>query len=642
MLQTIRERAQGWIAWVIVVFISIPFALWGIQSYLGVGSEPVVATVNGTEITTRELDDHYRNFRVHLRDQLGAVYRPELFDDQTMRGQVLDRMIRNTLLIQTAESLGLRVSDRELRSAILSDPAFQKDGRFDKATYRRMLELQGQTPHQYEDALRRKIVSTQLARAIVATEVLLDGELAEAIRLDRQQRRLSLVSVPKSAFLDDTPVSDEEITAYYESHRSQFQIPERILVRYLVLDAQSIAPAEIPGEQELRERYQAERDRFTRPEKRRVRHILIALDAGADMAEETAAKANITEIRERIAGGEDFAAVTKELSQDPGSAERGGDLGLIQQELLDPPFAEVAFALPMGRLSEPIRTRFGYHLIEVTAIDPQQTKPFEAVRSELIADLEQRSGERLYFELAERLANLSYESPDSLEPAAAALDLELQTSDWIDRFAGEGLLAHPKILAAAFSNEVLVAGHNSDLIEPDPDRLQAVVLRVLEHEEATAKPLDRVRDEIAAILHDQRAAAAAAAKAAELMDALATGEDPAVVSGDYQVEKFGLTTRDATQIPAQIRDFAFALVRPDQGGISYGSLSIDGGDSAVVILTEVVDGSLQGLDEVLGKRTREDLARGIGGAYYAGLVADLESRAAITRRAWGDMTKEAE
>jgi len=149
MLQTIRERAQGWIAWVIVVFISIPFALWGIQSYLGVGSEPVAATVNGTEITTRELDDHYRNFRVHLRDQLGAVYRPELFDDQTMRGQVLDRMIRNTLLIQTAESLGLRVPDRELRSAILSDPAFQKDGRFDKATYRRMLELQGQTPHQY-------------------------------------------------------------------------------------------------------------------------------------------------------------------------------------------------------------------------------------------------------------------------------------------------------------------------------------------------------------------------------------------------------------------------------------------------------------------------------------------------------------
>jgi len=353
MLQTIRERAQGWIAWVIVIFISIPFALWGIQSYLGVGAETVVATVNGTDITARELDDHYRNFRAHLRDQLGAAYRPELFDDQTMRGQVLDRMIRDTLLIQTAESLGLRASDRELRSAILSDLAFQKDGRFEKATYRRMLELQGQTPHQYEDALRRQIVNTQLARAIVATEVLLDGELAEAIRLDRQQRRLSLVSVSKSAFLDDTPVSDEEITAYYESHRSQFQIPERIRVRYLVLDAQSIAPAEIPGEQELRERYQAEKDRFTRPEKRRVRHILIALDAGADTAEEIAAKANIAEIRERIAGGEDFAAVTKELSQDPGSAERGGDLGLIQRELLDPALAEVAFALPVAGSASP-------------------------------------------------------------------------------------------------------------------------------------------------------------------------------------------------------------------------------------------------------------------------------------------------
>ncbi len=639
MLQTIRERAQGWIAWVIVIFISIPFALWGIQSYLGVGAEPVIATVNGAEITARELDDHYRDFRARLRDRLGAAYRPELFDDQKMRGQVLDRMIRDTLLMQTAETLGLRASDQELRSAILSDPAFRKDGRFDQATYRHMLELQGQVPHRFEDILRRQIVSTQLARAIVATELLLDGELAEAVRLDRQQRHLSSIRVPKSVFMDDTPVSDEKITAYYESHRSQFQIPERIRVQYLVLDAESIVPTEVPDEQELRERYQAEKDRFTRPERRRVRHILIALDAGADETGETAAKANIAEIRTRIADGEDFAAVAEELSQDPGSAGQGGNLGLIERESLDPAFAQVAFTLPVGRLSEPVRSRFGYHLIEVTAIDPEQTKPFEAVRNELIADLEQRSNESLYFELAERLANLSYESPDSLEPAAAALELELRTSTWIDRSGGEGLFAYPKVLAAAFSDEVLVAGNNSDLIEPEPNRLQAVVLRVPEHEEATAEPLDAVRDEIAAILRDQRAAAAAAAaaKAAEL----AAGGDPAATGGDYQVEEFGLVTRDAAQVPAQIRDFAFALERPDQGGTSYGSLSLDRGDSAVVILAEVLDGSLQGLDEAVRERTRKGLAQGIGHAYYAGLVADLESRADITRTSSGNMAEEA-
>lgn len=640
MLQTIRERAQGWIAWVIVIFISIPFALWGIQSYLGVGTEPVVATVNGTEITEREFDHHYRGFRARLRERLGAAYRPGLFDDNLMRGQVLDQMIRDALLMQTAEELGLRASDRELRGSILSDPAFRKDGHFDNATYEHMLELQGMVPQQFEDELRRQIVSTQLLRAIVATEILPDRELDAAVRLDRQQRRLSFIRVPKSAFLSEEPVSDAEVTAYYEANRSQFQIPERIQVRYLVLDTESIAPPEIPGEQELREHYEAEKDRFTQPERRRVRHILIALDPGADEVEENAAKADIAEIQERITGGEDFTALAKELSQDPGSATQGGDLGFIKPGLLDPALDQAAFALDAGQLSEVIRSRFGYHLIEVTEIDPGETQPFEAVKRELITDLEQRGNEGLFFESAERLANLSYESPDSLEPAAEALGLELQTSDWIDRSGGEGILAHPKVLAAAFSDEVLLEGNNSDLIEPDHDRLQAVVLRVLEHEEAAAKPLDAVRDEITTILRDKRAADAAAAKAAELTEALTAGGTLSEIVGDYQVEDFGLVARDAEQIPTQILDFAFTLSRPGRGDENYGSLSLNNGDGAVVILTEVVDGSLEDLDEASRDRMRKGLTQDIGRACYENLLADLESRADITRSSLGKVTEE--
>jgi len=640
MLQTIRERAQGWIAWVIVIFISIPFALWGIQSYLGVGAEPVVATVNGTEITERELDHHYRGFKARLRERLGAAYRPELFDDNLMRGQVLDQMIRDSLLMQTAAALGLRASDRELRGSILSDPAFRKDGHFDNATYEHMLELQGMVPQQFEDELRRQIVSTQLLRAIVATEILPDRELEAAVRLDRQQRRLSFIRVPTSAFLSEEPISDAEVTAYYESNRSRFQIPERIRVRYLVLDAGSIAPPEVPGEQELREHYEAEKDRFTQPERRRVRHILIALDPGADEVEEDAAKADSAEIRGRITDGEDFAALAKELSQDPGSATQGGDLGFIERGLLDPALDQAAFALDAGRLSEVIRSRFGYHLIEVTEIDPGETKPFEAVQRELIADLEQRSNEGLFFESAERLANLSYESPDSLEPAAEALGLELQTSDWIDRSGGEGILAHPKVLAAAFSDEVLLEGNNSDLIEPDHDQLQAVILRVPEHEEAAAKPLDAVRDEITTILRDKRAADAAAAKATELTEALTAGGALSEIAGDYQVEDFGLVARDAEQIPAQILDFAFTLSRPNRGNESYGSLSLNNGDGAVVILGEVVDGSLEDLDEAIRDRMRKGLTRDIGRAYYQDLLADLEDRADITRSPSGRMTEE--
>lgn len=631
MLQTIRERAQGWIAWVIVILISIPFALWGIQSYLGVGAEPVAATIDGTEITKRELDYRYREVRARLREQLGAAYRPELFDEKTMRAEVLEQMIREKVLLQASEALGLRASNRELREAISSNPGFQKDGRFDNETYERMLKLQGMAPLQFEENLRRSIVGTQLSRAVVATEILLDRELEEGVRLDRQQRSLSFVRVPKADFLTDAPVSDEEVSSYYELNRSQFQIPERIQVQYLVLDAESIAPAEIPSEEELRERYEAEKERFTQPERRRVRHILVALSAGADDAAEDAAKAKVGEIRARITAGEDFAALAKELSEDPGTAGQGGDLGLIERGLMDPAFDQAAFALEANQLSKAVRSQFGYHLIEVTEIEGGAVKPYEEVRDLLIADLEKRGNEGKFFDWAERLANLSYESPDSLDSAAETLGLTLQTSDWIDRSGGEGIFAYPKVIAAAFSDDVLRAGNNSDLIEPERNQLVAVVLRVQEHEEAAIKPLEEVREEIVTILYDKRAVDEAAARAAELVKALDAGEAQSLVIGDYEIEELGLVARDAVQVPAAIRDFAFALARPMPGEVSYGSLSLPGGDGAAVILTEVVDGSLQDLDEAARNQTRKGLAREIGRAYYEDLLASLERRAKIER-----------
>jgi peptidyl-prolyl cis-trans isomerase D len=328
--------------------------------------------------------------------------------------------------------------------------------------------------------------------------------------------------------------------------------------------------------------------------------------------------------------------LAKELSQDPGSAAQGGDLGLIERGLMDPAFDQVAFALEVGQLSKVVRTRFGYHLIEVTEIEPSETKSFEAVRDRLIAELQEHNKEARYFDRAERLANLSYESPDSLEPAAEALGLPLQTSDWIDRSGGEGILAHPKVIAAAFSDEVLGEGNNSDLIEPERDRLQAIVLRVLQHREASVKPLDEVRDEIVSILRDKKAADAAAAKAAALADALSAGEDLSAAAGDYKVTELGLVTRDAVQMPAEIRDLAFSLPHPGQDGKSYGSLSLAGGDAAMVILSEVVDGSLEDMDEETRDRVRKSLTQDIGRAYYEDLLAGLERRADIERRPLGE------
>jgi peptidyl-prolyl cis-trans isomerase D len=636
MLQSIRERAQGWIAWAIVILISIPFALWGIQSYLGVGSEPVVAIVNGVEITQRQLDMRYQETRMRMRERLGAAYRPELFDEKTMRAQVLDDMIQENLLLQVSHDLGLRASDQELRTAIFSNPAFQKDGRFDKDTYDRMLELQGTRGIQFEEGLRRRIVGTQLQRALAASELVTDTEIAEAVRIDRQQRRVNFVRLPKSRFMSDEPISEGDIRAYYDQHQDRYQSPERVKLSYLVLDAESIGAAQTPNEdeEELRRIYEEEAERFTQPEQRRARHILVTLDANADGQTEADAKARIDEVRSRILAGEDFAALAKELSEDPGSASQGGDLGLFGRGIMDPAFEQAVFSAEQGQLGEPVRSQFGYHLIEVTEIEKGSVKPFEEVRGELAAEAAKSSSEGLFFDFAERLANFAYENPDSLEPAAEALGIELKTSDWIDRRGGEGVLANPRVAAAAFSDEVLREGMNSDLIEPEPDVLQAVVVRVIEHEEEAPKSLDSVREDIVASIRDERAAQAAKAAADEMLVRVEAGEALSVASGeDLEVTDAGLVDRSSGQLPPEVRTLAFTLPRPEASGVaSFGVSALVNGDAALVSVIEVIDGAVDQLNEAERTQAKGELERMISTSNYERMLADMESRADVERK----------
>ena len=631
MLQEIRERAQGWIAWAIVILITIPFALWGIQSYLGVGSEPIVATVNGTEIKTRDLDMRVEETRMRMRERLGAAYRPELFEGAALRDQVLEGMIQEQLLLQSSHDIGLRASSLELQGAILANPAFQRDGRFDKESYDRMLQMQGISPLQYEDSLRQRIVGTQIQRALAASELVTEQELAESVRLDRQQRRLSYLRLPKAEFRDETPLPEEEIQAWYESHADRYRTPERVKLTYLVLEAAKLDAGQPVAEEALRERYAEQLETFRTPEQRRARHILVTLEPGADDAAEAEAKARAEAIRARLMAGEAFASVAQEVSQDPGSAAQGGDLGLFGKGVMDPAFEGAAFALNVGQVSEPVRSPFGYHLIEVTEVQPESLKPFEEVRDQLATEVSQGSSESAFYDMAERLANLVYEHPDSLEPAATALGLPLQTSDWLGREGGADLLANPKVVAAAFSDEVLREGTNSDLIEPEPEVLQAIVLRVTEHEEAAPKPLAEVREEIITTLRDRKAADAAQAAAKAMVERLQAGESLASLAGNQSVTETGLVARDTAEVPAEILGLAFTLPRTAVGVPSYGFKAASGGDAVVVAVIEVVDGDPASLDETARQGVNRELAQVLGSSYFDTLLKDMAFRAKIER-----------
>ena len=631
MLQAIRERAQGWLAWVIVGLISIPFALWGIQSYLGVGGEPVVAKVNGVEITDRDLSRRAQQARSELRERLGAAYDPALFEEGRLRAEVLDDMIRQTLLLDVSNRIGMRVSDEEVRLQILSEPAFQRDGRFDRESYERLLRLQGLSPAQFEEQLRQQLIGNQLLRAVVGSELMTSRELGDYRRLVGQTRELSYAVMPAADFRSDAPIADDVIQAFYEANAARFQSPEMVKLDYLVLDVGELAKGTEIGDEELLRLYEEDQSRFGRAEQRSVRHLLVTVPQDADDASAQAVEAQVQAIRERILAGEAFDEVARSESQDPGSASEGGSLGTIEQGIMDPVFDSVAFALPEGELSQPVRTRFGYHLIEVTEIIPAAVKPFDEVKEELRAEVSRQRAESLFYDLGERLANVAYETPDSLEPAADELGLTLLQSDWIGRTGGEGVLAHPRVTGAAFSDEVLVGRTNSDLIEPERDVLRAVVLRVADHRVAAIRPLEEVRDEIVEELRAERAREAALQAASTSFEQLRQGVSWSEAMPSAVVETPGPVGRDLASVPASVRQLAFTLPAPVEGGASVGTTLLENGDVAVIQVTEVKDGEATPSEGASPASESEMLAQLLGRHVYNGMLGDMQLRAKVER-----------
>ncbi len=624
MLQNIRDKAQGWIAYGIVILISVPFALWGIQEYLGLGSEPVVAKVNGVEITERALDTQFQNFRQQLREQLGGAYRPEMFDDKLLRQEVLNRMIRDELVQQASDKMGLRVNDAEVQAAVIAMPAFQKEGRFDQQAFERAVRQQGMTPAGFMERVRSSLLAQQLNLAVTAGTFVTPYEQAEVERLMNQQREFAYFVVPASDYLVESEISENQITAYYTDHPAEFAVPERVKLRYIHLDVAAAGGTLEVTDEQLGDYYGKNQEKFRTTEQRKASHILILLPENADEAAVAEAKGKIEALRERLTQGADFAELARAESQDPGSAANGGDLGYFGKGVMDPAFEAATFALETGQLSEPVRSSFGFHLIKLEDIRAGGGKPFELAKPEVERAYRKAEGERLYFEMAERLADLSYDDPKSLEPAANELGLKIQESDWVTRDHGVGILGSPKVLAAAFSDDVLNENNNSELIELDNE--SAIVLRVEEHQEASTQPLDEVKARIVETLRKQKAEAQAQAEAEKRQQEIEGGAPLQQVAGAYAVTGPVSLGRNDRSVPAALSGAVFSSPKPAEGGASSGTVPMGSGDVAVYALYAVKEGTV---DQGAGDNLAKSLSRSLERGFYDQLVADLKSRADI-------------
>ncbi|MCG7967654.1 MAG: SurA N-terminal domain-containing protein [Candidatus Thiodiazotropha taylori] len=625
MLQEIRDKAQGWIAWAIVILISIPFALWGIQSYLGIGSEPLAASVNGVEITERSLESQFQRFRQQLRDQLGSAYRPELFDDVRMRKEVLNRMVNDEVLQQASHEMGLRAGNSMIQAAILSMSIFHKDGRFDQETYERSLQLQGLSPAGFEERVRRALVAEQLTQAVESATFITSREVSESDRLQKQTREITYFTIPAADYIVDNSVTDSEVASFYESNESAFISPEKIKLEYILLDAAAIGETVDVDDELLRGFYDDNQDLYGLPEQRQASHILIQVTADADQAAVDEAKQKIEDLAEQVRAGESFAELAKQHSQDPGSAASGGDLGMFGKGIMDPAFENAVFSLEEGAVSDPVRSNFGFHLIKLTGIKAGSVKPFDEAKSEVEKGYRLAEGEKRYFEMAEELANLSYDDPTSLESSASALGLTVEESEWMTRDQQAGPLAKPKVLGAAFSDDVLKERNNSELIELDST--SSVVVRVLDHQEASVEPLDDVRSRIVELLTKQKAEEQAGAEAAKRVAEISTSNPLMQVAGTYPVTGPITVTRNSRELPPALSSELFRTAKPQAGEITPGSVKLAQGDFAVFALSQVTEGESVS-DESKGQQV-ENMRRLYGRSYYDRVLEDLESRADV-------------
>ena len=630
VLQSIRERLTGILAFAILGILIIPFALVGVTQYFTSDGGNIVARVNDVEISFNDYNQSFTNYRRRMQSIMGAAYDPVQFDQLTVRREHLDSLIDQELITQAAESMGLDVDNDTLATEIRNIPAFQVDGQFNTDVYQNRLLSQGLSPKQFENEMRTQIVVSQLPRNITASSIATSSELKEFVALRDQGRTFGAVMIAAETPEQAPQFGEEEILAWYESHTDDFKSEEQVTIEYVELDAAFIPTGSPPAEEYLREQFEAQKGRFVSPEQRRVSHILIEVAAGASEAEKETARQTADDLSKRARDGEDFATLAIENSQDQGSAASGGDLGWVEPGVMVQAFENAMYELSMeSPISEPVETGFGWHVIQLQEIRESSGMSFEEARMQLVVEYEEEEAARAFLEQADRLVDLIYEDPTTLESAALVMDLTINEAGPFTRAGGEGVAANPEVIEAAFSDLVLLQESVSDPVNLDENRL--VMIKLKEHMPVAVKPLEEVSEEIVAILAENLARDKAEARAAELLSASQNGTDGLEVLATGAGLEF--TRHEAIKRNAFVPDSIlvkeiFKLQSPAEGEVVRAVLPTSNG-FAVIELESVVDGELDQEAPLAREQYERILANGAASQEAFALMRRLRTTADI-------------
>lgn len=525
MLEAIREHAQGKIAKIILALITVPFALWGVDSYIKHGGDGlIVAKVGDQKIAQHEFAQALKEQQDRMRATLGKKYDSAIMDRAEVRMSVLEGLVNQRLVLADAAQEGLVIPDAQLARIIAGIEAFWENGKFSQARYEAVLRQQNLTPSMFENNLRQDLL-LQTAQAGGGRAALMPRTVVDnLIRIGEQQREASQASFAIEQFMSQVKIDPAEIKDHYEKHKSEFNVPEQARLEYVVLSADNLAAQVGVSEDEIAKYYAERRAQFSVAEERQASHILIALSANAGEAEKTAARDKARRVWEEAKQNPaNFAQLAKQYSQDTGSATQGGDLGFFGRGAMVKPFEDAVFKMAAGELSEPIQSEFGFHIIKLVAIKPGKVRPLPEVRDEIALELRKQTANKKFAESAENFSNLVYEQGDSLKPAARQLGLKIEQSAWTSRLASDTpLLNNAKLLQAAFSDEVLKDKRNTEAVEVAPNVL--IAARLLEYRPASVKSLEEVTTLLAQRLQRQHAAVLAVKAGKEALTQLQQGK----------------------------------------------------------------------------------------------------------------------
>lgn len=577
MLQAINDRAKGWLGITIVVLITLPFAFWGINSYIGGGNEQYIAKVNDVEISKSEFDYNLTKQRQQMQDQFGGKLP---FEENVLKQRVIDQLVNRKLLEERSANAGYLVSDIQLSEKIKE--IFTREGEFDREYVNQVLQSQGMSVAQMEYQLKSDLQVSQVIEAFTNTSFITDSEAKKIAELEYQQRKITTLTFALDHFSAGINITEEEIQAAYEKDSERYMSVEKVSIEYVELKSEALSGDVEIDEQMIATMYEEYVDVISKKEKRKAKHILLKTD------DEVAARTQMADLIKQLAEGASFEDLAREHSQDIGSAKQGGDLGWVESGQMVKSFEDTLYALKVGAVSEVVESEFGLHLIKLEDVKSEEIQSLNTKRAELEQAFKQDIISDKFYELSELMASTAYENSDSLMSVTEALNVEAKSSGYFTRDQGADITANEKVRAAAFSKLVLKEKSNSDVIEISPEHI--LVLRVLEHEAASRLPLDSVRSSIENGLrlrksHENTMAAAIAAKE-KVNVGEATMADLAAKGITLKTSEM-LTRKDMTKIDPMILETAFNISASEEGKLNVSEVSMYSGDVALVVVDEV-------------------------------------------------------